>query len=169
MKKLVLVLALVAIIGAGTAFADHPSGWGLGFQGGGSIGWMGFPFNFGYGGAFTFKAPTVPIFWGISLDVSIWGIGIGLTADWYFLDLAIASNILHFYMGVGGALDVYFPFDIALLARLPIGLSVQIPIKSGIDALEFYFQIVPSAGLAFIPPRFAGGLGFDAGFRIWLK
>jgi len=167
MKKLVLVVVLVAIIGTGAAFADHPNGWGFGVQGGGSLGWIGF--DFGGGGALSLKAPTLPIFWGIEFGWSLWsGIRLGLTADWYFLDLAIASNILHFYMGVGGGLGVYFPFDLELVARVPIGLSLQIPIKSGIDTLELlYFHVVPSAGVAFIPIRFAGGLGFEAGIRLW--
>ncbi|MCL2212131.1 MAG: hypothetical protein FWB95_09445 [Treponema sp.] len=176
MKKLVLVLALVAVISVGTAFA-HPDGWGIGLQGGGGLNWVGF--GFGGGSALTLKAPTVPIYWGIYFDfyAGFDGFGwiAGLTADYYFLDLPFASNWLHFYIGAGGAFGfgiLYQGLAIDLKARLPIGLSLQIPIKSGLDVLEFYFQLVPSAGvrLGFFDPfraSFAGGLGFDVGFRLW--
>ena len=41
MKKLLIVLALAAVLATGTALADHPGGFGIGVQGGGSSGWRG--------------------------------------------------------------------------------------------------------------------------------
>ena len=158
MKKFLLVIALAAILATGTAFADHPSGFGIGVQGG---------YGGGIGGALTLKFPSMPIFWAV--DAGAWAnyLWLGLAGDYYFIDSAIAADIgLHWYLGVGGYvnLGVGDPLNVAVGARVPIGLSWQ-----PIPLLEIYLQIVPSVGLSVLPsvglwPNFWSG---NLGLRLW--
>jgi len=174
MKKVLCVLILTAVIGAGTAFADHPGGWGIGVQGGSSFGWGVFggnAFALGAGVGLSLKIPNVPVYWGI--DVDFIPLRIGITGDIYFLDMMIVPDLLHWYLGGGLGVGVGFvPLGLDITARLPIGLSFQIPIRSGIEAIEIFIQVVPSVGIGFhfsagSGVYLAGGFGFGGGFRIW--
>jgi len=101
MKKLVIVLALAAIIATGTVFADHPSGWGIGFVGNYSSWGFG-----GQGGGLSLKAPSIPIYWAISFGVGLDYFGLGVTGDYYLYDKNI-SGPLNWFFGVGGYVTFY--------------------------------------------------------------
>ena len=156
-KKVIIVIALAAILATGTAFADHPGGFGIGVQGG---------YGGGVGGALTLKLPSLPIFWAIDFtpwDGYTW---LGLAGDFYFIDSQLVST-LHWYFGLGGYVNLGLgdPLGLAIGARLPIGLSWQ-----PIPLLEIYLQVVPSIGLSILPkidlyPNFWGA---NLGIRIWL-
>jgi len=157
-KKILLAFVLAAIIATGTAFADHPSGFGIGVQGG---------YGGGVGGALTLKLPSTPIFWAV--DFAAWGeyIWLGLAGDYYLIDQKIVPEIgLNWYLGVGGYVNLGLgnSFGLAVGARLPIGLSWQ-----PIELLEIYLQVVPSIGLQVLPeiglyPNFWGA---NLGIRLW--
>jgi hypothetical protein len=152
MKRFALVGLLALVLSTGAVFADHPKGWGIGAM------WRGgfFGTAAGHGGAITFKAPSLPVFWGISFgagsnsDTSYFSLG--LTGDYYFLDQKI-SGPLGWYVGIGGFGDFYshsYKYQsktwtysyLDLGARLPVGLSLQ-----PLNFLEFFLDIAPSIGL----------------------
>jgi len=164
MKKLVIVIALAAILATGTAFADHPSGFGIGVQGGYGGGWGG-GWATSPGVALTLKFPGLPVFWAVDLDIWQSYLGLRVAGDYYFIDKELVST-LHWYLGVGGYVGLGFGtdyFGLGLGARLPIGLSWQ-PIK----LLEIYLQLVPSIGVEFLPNiGLGGGWGANLGVRLW--
>jgi len=163
MKKICFVLILAAIIATGTAFADHPSGFGIGVQGGGSGGWGS---TFGGGGGLTLKLPSMPIFW--TVDFAAWSgyAWLWLAGDYYLIDQKLVSDIgLNWYLGVGGYVNLGLgdPLGLGVGARLPIGLSWQ-----PIQLLEIYLQVVPSIGLGILPGiGLGGGWGGNLGIRLW--
>jgi hypothetical protein len=167
MKKFLLILVFITIIGSGTAFADHPNNkLGLGIMGTWQANWGGG----WYGGpALSLKVPKVPIFWAINLSFSQHHFNVGLSGDYYFIDKVLFSEaFLHWYLGVGG----WFSFgtwgensaSIGLGGRLPIGLSFQ-PLKE----LEIFLEVAPSLGLNLVPLYFpAGGFPVSLGIRFWM-
>jgi len=180
MKKFIMVIAMVAIIGAGTAFADHPDGLGIGVQWGGSGGWDG---GFGpqLGATLSLKVPALPVYWAIDVSIHSDYFGLGVSGDVYFIDSALVPSIgLNWYLGFGVGVGLGF-FNsnyagndvlwLGLSARLPVGLSLQLPLNAGpLNAFEIYLQLVPSIGVK-VAPEFHfpyGGWGFDLGIRLWL-
>ncbi|MDR0635864.1 MAG: DUF3996 domain-containing protein [Treponema sp.] len=186
MKKLFMVGVLGLALGITGVFAQHPSGWGIGIQGG-----LGLS---GGGPALSLKVPSLPIFWAINLgfggsdkDYKTSRFEIGVSGDYYFYDQALLPDIgLGWYLGGGG----YFWFSnftyhtpgqdqswtgIGLGGRLPIGLSWMLPIPV---KLELYLQAVPSLGIKFLIGDTYGddynydvfdfGIGGNLGIRIWL-
>jgi len=161
MKKIVLVVALAAILATGTAqkaFADHPSGWGIGVVGN----WWWNQWGMG-GGGLSLKIPSVPIYWAINFGGGggryDGHFGIGLTGDYYFIDKALPVPMLHWFLGLGGYFNFYtwrhsyynYQYDrrdewswahINFGARVPIGLSFQ-----PIPLLEIWIDFAPSFGL----------------------
>ena len=180
MKKLFVVLALAAFLAAGTAFADHPDGFGVGVQGGGGGGWEGGGFGFYRGASLSLKIPNVPVFWAIDLEINKYFFGLGVSGDFYFVDAALVKDIgLNWYIGFGVGVGLGFyngdwPGDdnlwLRVVARLPVGLSWQLPINAGpLDAFEVYLQVVPSLGVAIVPEFHfpAGGWPINIGLRLW--
>jgi hypothetical protein len=163
MKKLLLVFALVAILATGTAFADHPDGFGIGAQFGGVSGWSNF--GFGYGVALSLKIPSVPIFWTFDFNGFGGYLWMVVSGDVYLIDAQITGP-LHWYLGPGLYVDLGLgsPFGLGVGGRLPIGLSIQ-----PIELLEIYLQIVPSIGVHIIPSPvgLGGGIGGNLGIRLW--
>ena len=165
MKKAVLCLALFAILAAGTVFADHPGGWGVGIQGGYNGYWSGGYFG---SGALSLKIPKLPIFWAIRLDIEEGYFGLGVSGDYYLIDSKLVPAIgLNWYLGLGGGLGLSFGnnwLGFGVAARLPIGLSWQ-----PIPLLEIFLQAVPSLGVSILPEfHFPyGGWGGDLGIRLW--
>jgi len=168
MKKFVIVLVLFTIIAAGTVFADHPSGLGIGVQGGGSGSWGG-GFGFNNGGAVSLKLPSLPIFWAARLDIWKDYFYLGVSGDKYLMDNPLVKDIgLNWYLGVGLGVDIGIgdPLGIGVAARLPVGLSWQ-----PFPLLEIYLQVVPQLGVAILPTFHfpAGGWGADLGLRLWFN
>jgi len=178
-----MVIALAAILATGTAFANHPSGFGIGLVG--QYGWSGV----GSGGL-SLKIPSVPIFWAVNFGLGSNYFAIGLTGDYYMIDNALPVPTLHWFLGLGGFFNFYtynatyynnqYSYThINLGARVPIGLSWQ-----PISLLEIWIDIAPSLGL-FIDSEgkyrhnnvettwHQGGAGFhwgiplELGIRLW--
>jgi hypothetical protein len=150
MKKLILAVVLAAILATGTAFADHPSGFGIGVVG--QFGWgIG---GAGNNGGLSLKIPGLPIFWAVNFGAGSNYFAFGLTGDYYMIDQALPVQTLHWFLGLGGFFNLYAynqtfynsvkasytHVDFGL--RVPIGLSWQ-PIK----LLELWLDIVPSFGI----------------------
>ena len=183
MKKFILVAILAVALAAG-AFADHPDNWGIGLMGRGGWGYG----DGGFGGtSLTLKAPKLPIYWGINLDLWYRYFGIGVSGDYYLIDSNLAdfdSAHLGWYLGLGafagfgsygGAGWSYNWTRVTLGARLPIGLSFQLPLSS--IKLEVFGAAVPNIGVGFYFGDYSydnrssigliGGIGGEGGFRIW--
>jgi hypothetical protein len=186
MKKIVLVIALAAILATGTVFADHPGGLGIGLVGG--FGWGGFNGEGAYG--LSLKFPGIPIFWALNLGGGSDYFRIGLTGDNYIIDQAIAPDIgLNWFFGVGGFFNFYNRTDentfgkwsrtnFNLGVRVPVGLSWQ-----PVNLLEIFLDIAPSLGLyvdgayksktALGEKEHKGDVGFfwglplEIGIRLW--
>jgi hypothetical protein len=165
MKKILFVFVLVAIIATGTAFADYPSGFGIGVQGGWSGSWTG---GGGGGAALSLKIPGVPVFWAVQLGFPgndyVW---LNVAGDYYLIHNPLVSSIgLHWYfgLGLGVGLGLGSSFHLGAEFRVPVGLSWQ-----PLDFLELYLQAVPSIGALFIPDvGIWGGWGGNLGIRFWL-
>jgi hypothetical protein len=147
MKKILMVLALVAIITTGTAFADHPNGLGIGVVGNYSSWGFG-----GQGGGISLKIPNIPIYWAISLGLGMDYFALGVTGDYYLIDNKL-GDLLHWFFGVGGYFT-FFNYSLKYLTvdysytwmyggvRAPIGISFQ-----PMPLLEIFADIAPSIGL----------------------
>ena len=187
MKKLILCLLMISLLAIG-AFADHPNGWGVGLMGRGGWGYGSGGLG---GGALSLKAPMLPIYWGINVDLGSNYFGLGITGDFYLIDNTLAdlgTPTLGWYLGLGG----FFGFgtysvssaswtSLSLGARLPIGLSLQIPVSS--ISVEIFGALVPNLGFGFWfwdskydtywkdenrgSFGIVGGIGGELGFRIW--
>jgi len=151
MKKLVLVLALAVVITTGTAFADHPKGFGIGIVGN----WSGWGFG-GTGGGLSLKLPSIPIYWAVNFGIDPDGFGLGITGDYYLYDKKI-SGPLNWYLGLGGYFTFYsfgksykytggsVDYSYTWMyggVRVPIGLSIQ-----PIPLLEIFIDVAPSIGI----------------------
>jgi len=186
-KRIVLALALVAVVSMG-AFAYRPGGWGVG---------GGFQFGHNWDDHIStryranssltlfLKAPTVPIYWGLSASVFDWRFGsdetrfgFRVTGDYHLIDSVIFPDIgLGWFLGLGGYLSYdrrswggnsYFNL-VDLGVRVPIGIS-WIPL----DFLEVFGSIAPSLGFywhnrGWTSDRtgIGGGLQGDLGVRFW--
>jgi len=171
MKKLLMVSMLAAVLAAGTAYADHPEGIGIGVEFGGFTAWNGW--GFGVNTLLSLKFPDLPVFWAVGADINFQnnsGFAFMITGDYYLLDGPIVGDLLHWYMGAGLQLNLGFgvnTFTFGISARIPVGLSLQFPVSKLV--LEVYFQVVPTIGTFIVPFKFpAGGIGGSFGFRVWL-
>ena len=182
MKKIIIVLVLAAVLTTGTAFADHPDGWGVGVLAGFGITVGDSHWNLagGYDLALSLKAPVLPIYWGISAALSDSYFGLGVTGDVYLIDMNIIDTVLGWYLGVGGFVGLSFwdyawmgdGFGLSFGARVPVGLSVQIPVSS--VGFEFFASFVPRLGLGMIfwdhwdnNVDFMFNVGGEVGIRFW--
>ncbi|MCL2265891.1 MAG: hypothetical protein FWC22_07600, partial [Treponema sp.] len=178
-----VVIALVAILATGTAFADHPDKFGIGVEGGYGSFWTDFkgPAGGNMNSAVSLKFKSLPIFWAIGMNIAAGGsggnagIGIMVSGDYYFMDMAIVGDMLHWYFGAGAQVNLGFGIDITggtggidldLLARVPVGISFQFPVSKIV--LEAYMQAVPTIGVK-VSPKFRSlvGVGGSFGFRVW--
>jgi len=164
MKRFVMVIALVAIIATGTAFADD--GFGIGALWGGSLN----SGQIGSHAALALKFPSVPIYWAVragGFDSTLW---VGLQGDKYLIDDEVVET-LSWFLGVGGYLNVHLSDDIAL------GLGVRVPIGMRwrpIDFFELFFNVAPNLG-GYMWTHGDGGFdfphggffGFEIGIRFW--
>ena len=174
MKKLILILVLSILIG-GAAFANHPSGWGIGIVGQYGLAWDGFAGR--PGAALSLKAPSMPIYWGIGLDFETDYYGVSLTGDYLLIDQIIVRDVnFGWFIGLGGYGGINFrtagndtTMGLGFGARVPFGIYI-IPV----NFFEIFLDIAPSLGVSmalgdnsnFKFP--AGGLGFEIGLRLWL-
>jgi len=174
MKKTVIVLLLSLLLSAG-AFADHPSGWGIGIVGQYNLAWDGFDGSPGL--SLSLKAPQMPIYWGINVDLGKHLVGFNITGDYLIIDQPLVREVnLGWYLGLGGYVGFYkYSFEttdwvsLRAGARLPIGIYI-VPVKF----FEVFVDVAPSLGMgmyfgdyddSFNFPE--GGLGLDLGLRFW--
>lgn len=181
MKKVLMVLVLAAIIATGTAFADHPEGWGIGLTGSYGFGTEGY---LGAGGGIFLKIPGVPIFWNIGVGLATNAFGLSVTGDYYIIDSPISGE-LGWFLGVGGffnwfhysmaSFGIDYTYDnLAFGIRVPVGIS-WMPLPQ----LEFIADVAPSFGLGMpgsykiggieykYDPEFYWGVPIEIGFRYW--
>jgi len=171
MKKFGIVLVLALILATGTAFADHPSGLGIGIVGGWYGNWSSSDGYLNYG--LSLKIPGVPVFWGISLHMSNDNFSMDITGDKYLVDRMLVKSInLGWFLGVGlwGGISVT---DKSLIsektsfsvgARLPIGINWR-----PLEILEIFMDVAPCVGVSLVNPfKFpVGGWPAELGIRIW--
>ena len=172
MRKIVLVLIMAVVISAG-AFAEHPSGWGVGLVGQGGRGWGG---DMGGGPALSLKAPHSPVYWGINLGIRRNLFSVSVNGDFLLLDNTINRDLnLGWFFGLGAYAGIHnYKNDseswIALQAgaRAPVGIYF-FPVKF----LEIFFDLAPGLGLGVYlgaPGGIEfpeGGIDGEFGIRFW--
>jgi hypothetical protein len=162
MKKILVSAILFLGLACGFVYADHPSGLGIGIQGGVS----GAAGAGDFGGDLTLKLPTIPLFWTIGAVPYAGYTGLTVAGDYYLLDQNIIP-MLGWYVGLGAGVHLGVGGDsmnLAIAGRIPVGITFQ---PAGL--LEIYLQIVPQLGLAVLPnlamwDNFWGG---NIGIRLW--
>ena len=168
MKKLVIAIALVAILGAGTAFADNrPSGFGIGVVGAGHSGWTG---GGGIGFRYGLALAAADTYWGIQLAGFGSNLFIGVTGDFLtFMSGSIGGGPVGWYIDGGLFANVLLGNNLTLGggARLPIGLSFNFN-----DFIDIWLAAVPSIGVSVTTGGntnigLGGGWGPEIGLRVW--
>ena len=162
MKKVLVVFALVAIIGTGTAFAD----FGIGLHGGGNYGG-----NIGGGGGLNLAFDSLFIY----IDYVGGGSGINLSGAVDFLqffgsDLGsgpVLNGKFAWYLRLGIPVSISIDSDYFGLnagVRFPIGVSWRK------DIFELFLQATPLIGVKILPLNDINlwwNVGGNLGFRIW--
>jgi hypothetical protein len=166
MKKLLAVCIIGLSLGTVGAFAEHPSGWGIGIVGRG--GWSGR----GVGGAaLSLKAPSLPIYWAIDLGLSDHYFGLGVSGDYYLIDKALVPDInLDWYLGLGGYASLEFWNSSSGNDGVGIGVGVRVPVGLSWEFLkhfELFGDIVPNVGLHIEPLDLGFGVNGELGIRFW--
>ena len=155
MKKLALVLVLVSIIGAGTAFAQFGIGvhGGYGGLGGGAGVNIAFSNIFIYVDAIGIGGNSMNLSGAVDF-IQFLGGNIGSGLSWYWR-IGIAAGIWGFDDTLG----------FAVAARAPIGLSWK-----PIPLIEIFLQAQPQIGLQILPDidLWANFWGGNVGIRFWL-
>ncbi len=165
MKKILVLVLGLAVATAGTAFADHGNGLSLGVVGGSWFGANGFQ-----GGdiGLALHVPSMPIYWGIKININDTVFGLGVTGDKYIYDQGLVSEgsfNLDWFLGIGGYANIVFADQAyaALGVRVPIGLSWHIG-----QPIELWVDLAPSLGLAINPVHFPDwGIVGEIGLRFW--
>ena len=159
MKKLLIVLALAAILTTGTAFADHPDGWGIGIFG-------VIDETSRSDVVLSVHIPRVPVFWAVKAGGFDGNPSLIFTGDFYLLDRVLVNGWLHGYFGLGGYSCIGFgdTFGLSAGGRFPVGLSFQ-----PVSLLEFFVEVSPSIGFGILPDPVSlhWGIGGDLGIRFW--
>jgi len=150
-KKVVLVIALVALIAVPAVFAT-----GIGVAAGLPLG--GLP---GSNVMLSLKLDSVPLLMGIGFSIGSTNTSFGFTGDWW----AVNSNLfsfVNFYLGPG--FYVGYAGNLMLGGRLPVGLNI-FPIKN----LELFVEIAPTLAVQFGNPVEFPVFGFQGAFglRFW--
>ena len=179
MKKICLVL-LIGLAVSTAAFAEHPEGLGLGFVSNFGFGnyWdVSLPFFWNPG--LSLKAPKVPIYWGFWGNISRYGVGFGVTGDYYIFDRVIVDKEvtnkdgaydlrLDWYLGVGLAVNMDFWDDSTIFnagLRIPGGVSWYV-----IKPLEVFVGLAPTFGFYSVidhKTAFHWKANFEIGIRYW--
>jgi len=155
-KKLVVAIALAAVLTTGTAFAEFGigvhGGWGMGGVGGGG------GLNLAFSNVFVYID---------ALSGGDYGMHVAGAVDFLSLLNSEIVNTLSWYIRVGiGASFWGFDdaFGCAVSVRLPIGLSWR-----PIPLLELFLQAVPQIGLQVAPSIDLWGsfFGGNLGLRLW--
>jgi hypothetical protein len=182
MKKVVLMVLLGSILAAGTVFAQHPEGLGIGFSGHGGFYWSEDVLGLGRGNggvALSLKIPSVPVYWGIKFDFANSFFRMNLQGDYYIFDQSLWSGSglnLGWYLGLGGYFS-FLRYSVLDAGMNGFGFGVRVPL--GLDLtllnnkLDVFVEMAPAFGLGFWPDApdpafFDGGMSFSLGGRVWL-
>ena len=155
MKKLLAVLAVLAVMGSAKIFA-----FGIGAQ-------AGYPL----GGSLTFKADNLPCIFAV--DATFGGYtGFGITADWWIANPTIEGTWGYFYgVGLGGKMYMGDGWSsLSIGPRAVVGTNVKLLN----NFLELYVQAVYQPTFNINLSGESGqagfnwfGLGGAGGFRFW--
>ncbi|MDR0389975.1 MAG: hypothetical protein LBH73_07885 [Spirochaetaceae bacterium] len=169
MKKIAMVLIIGLCVGLVGVFAEHPGGTGVGvlFRSG---------YNFGDGGSgldvgLSLKLASVPVYWGLFLNIRDSMFGVGGTGDYYVIDRSLIQDAnfnLGWHLGLGGYATALFRKDDPHLAaggRIPVGLSLQFA-----KNFEAFLNVAYNLGLQVLPKinfpaHFFNG---ELGVRLWI-
>ncbi len=151
-KKVVLIVALIALIAVPAIFAT-----GVGVA-------AGLPLGDGLPGSnvmLSFKVDKIPLLLGVGFSVGSETSSFGLTGDYWALNDNLFSFV-NFYLGPG--FYVGYAGDLLLGGRLPIGLNI-FPVKS----LELFLEIAPTLAVQFSDPMVFPLFGIQSAFglRVW--
>ena len=166
----------MALVISVSAFAYHPSGWGVGVVGRFQIDWDN-ALGWAWGPMFSLKAPQMPIYWGMNMSFRPNGFTVGLTGDYNIIDEPLIENMgIGWYLGLGAYASILrfnHPTSwtsIRLGARFPVGFYMF-----PVNFLEVFLGLSPNLGVGIgfgnAPSPFnfpVVGLGFDMGIRFWL-
>ena len=157
MNKKILVLFFLVVLAGSFAFAG-----GTNFAIGGEFGLSalgGLPNS----ALLSVKFPSLPIMFGIGLQLSENVFNMALTMDWWLFHQHLVG-IIDLYAGPG--IFVALPEPFILGGRIPVGLQIW---PLGTSLLELFLEIAPGLTLLDAPgiqiPRFIIQAGF--GFRFW--
>ena len=173
MKKIIIFLALLLVLSI-NAFAARPGGLGVGIVGEQNLTGSG---SSNWEAALSLKAPSLPIYWGISLEIRNNEWGLGLTGDNYLLDVSLIRNInFGWYLGLGAYAGFHRYNDeivswstFSVGARVPIGIYIM-PAR----IFELFLNLVPTIGMDFLTTDTdtsysfpEGGMNIGVGLRFW--
>lgn len=157
MKKKIIIAVLVLTLAAGVSFAKE-SGFAIGGEY--SIDVLG-----GIPGStlLTFRLPSVPIMFGLGLQIGENNFNMALLMDWWLWHQHLVG-IIDLYAGPG--IFVTLPSSVFIGARIPIGFQIW---PLGTSLLELFLEIAPS--ITFLAPTGINipqfGVQAGAGFRFW--
>lgn len=137
-KKVLVLVSLILIISAGTAFAETGIGAAFGYGRGGS------------NVALSLDVDAIPgSVQTVSLHFNSAGLGIGITDDWYLIDDTFIDHPFGWYFGLGfyANLGIYNDVHLSLGARAPIGLDVTLLENQ----LVLYLEAAPVLGIRVTP------------------
>ncbi|MBI4979548.1 MAG: hypothetical protein HZC28_18870 [Spirochaetes bacterium] len=170
MKRLILVLALAAVALTGVfAKSVKTDGLALGVEWGGNYGFVNGLGAFGNNAAITFKLPSLPPMFGVSMAVGGSALGVGLTADWWSYRAALATGSIDVFMYVGPGiyanlvLGSSFNLDAGL--RIPVGFQFYV-----LQPLELFIEPALAIGVGGIGNSLripTVGIQLQVGARFW--
>ena len=151
MKKIVMLVMLIALIGTASAFAT-----GIGVSAGLPIGDLP-----GSDVMLSLKVDEIPFLMGLGFSIGNDQFAFGFTGDWWVVNENLFSFV-NYYLGPGfyiGYQDV-----LALGGRFPVGLNVY-PIPN----LALFLEIAPTLAVQLGDPIVFPAFGLQSafGFRFW--
>ena len=161
MKKKILLSCIVILVAATGAFADVDlDGFAIGAAWYGNANFIGGT-SFGNDVAVSFKLPSFPPIFAVTLGFNPSWFKFGVIADWWLINSELVDDVLYWYLGPGVIANFAAGTNYGYLnvgVRFPIGLHVYL-----IDHLEIFAEVAPTLGLG-IDTGSSGGIGLTLGF-----
>ena len=155
MKKIVVLVLLIALIGTASAFAT-----GVGVSEGLPIGNLP-----GSDVMLSLKVDQIPFLMGFGFAIGNEQVAFGFTGDWWVQNeklFSIESLVFNYYLGPGFYLG--YQNNLVLGGRFPVGLNIY-PIPN----LEFFLELAPTLAVQLGDPIVFPVFGMQSafGFRFW--